>query len=583
MPNYAPDGYYYTVAAYEAKGYENVPTSGSSLSNWTPINSTKKVNTDSKVLYRVSIYDGTAGLPGLIVRDDRNNTVVINPGPPAVTRIDGGSRLSGGGDFASFKTSVNSVADISGIRTIEDRYYDFTVTPKKDGTVEPKLVPQVEINGIWRDVKIQTGSKIPSVVFTKAAAAPSVPSTVKAYDAFGKNEPYQWNSCDSVWVRLWHSDVKEIPVQGQGGTTVQEYTVSIKYFDKNGDQKGSSVVMSKQVNGKPVTREKATEAHVPKSLTQQALGYLDKAKNCTRTGTGGTGGSNTTVTTSATLKEADSFNPPPHIMTRHFSPVAWGGADAYDDGNAYNQLGMIYQDPDTVSNTAKVFDATVQKFWGFRFLFNPTFWNYQISASNNVDWTRKNENNAVLITSGVGGTMSLRLVIDRVADMNTMRRWYLDGRRNVIGAPTYPKSLSAEQCEGILRRGTEYDLEYMFRVFNGNPEKSTLLGAPVGSLEMSTANLGYVTSLPFVLKLNDQQRYKVILSSLTVQHDLFTHEMIPIRTLVDLGVERIPDFYSEKGKYLTIDSKTKLIQTLPSGATNTGSSGSSTPRGAVLP
>jgi hypothetical protein len=244
---------------------------------------------------------------------------------------------------------------------------------------------------------------------------------------------------------------------------------------------------------------------------------------------------------------------------------------------------MIYQDPDTVSNTAKVFDATVQKFWGFRFLFNPTFWNYQISASNNVDWTRKNENNAVLITSGVGGTMSLRLVIDRVADMNTMRRWYLDGRRNVIGAPTYPKSLSAEQCEGILRRGTEYDLEYMFRVFNGNPEKSTLLGAPVGSLEMSTANLGYVTSLPFVLKLNDQQRYKVILSSLTVQHDLFTHEMIPIRTLVDLGVERIPDFYSEKGKYLTIDSKTKLIQTLPSGATNTGSSGSSTPRGAVLP
>lgn len=564
MPNYAPDGYYYTVAAYEAKGYENVPTSGSSLSNWTPINSTKKVNTDSKVLYRVSIYDGTAGLPGLIVTDGA------------------GSRLSSGGDFASFKNAVKDVADISGIRTINDRYYDFTVTPKKDGTVEPKLVPQVEINGIWRDVKIKTGDKIPSIIFTKAATAPTVPSTVKTYDSFGKNEPYQWDSCNSRWARLWHSNVVEVPAAGQNGTTVQEYTVSVRYYDKNGDSQ-SEKIMSKTVNGKPVNREKATEAHVPKSLTQQALGLLDLAKNCNKTSGAGAGNGDSTITTSSTLKEADSFNPPPHIMTRHFSPVAWGGADAYDDGNAYNQLGMIYQDPDTVSNTAKVFDATVQKFWGFRFLFNPTFWNYQISASNNVDWTRKNENNAVLITSGVGGTMSLRLVIDRVADMNTMRRWYLDGRRNVIGAPTYPKSLSAEQCEGILRRGTEYDLEYMFRVFNGNPEKSTLLGAPVGSLEMSTANLGYVTSLPFVLKLNDQQRYKVILSSLTVQHDLFTHEMIPIRTLVDLGVERIPDFYSEKGKYLTIDSKTKLIQTLPSGATNTGSSGSSTPRGAVLP
>jgi hypothetical protein len=163
----------------------------------------------------------------------------------------------------------------------------------------------------------------------------------------------------------------------------------------------------------------------------------------------------------------------------------------------------------------------------------------------------------------------------------------MNGRRDTIGSPDYPKTLTPEQCEGLLRRGTEYDLEYMFRVFNGNPEKSTLLGAKVGDLEMDTANLGYVTSLPFVLKLNDQQRYKVILSSLTVQHDMFTHEMIPIRTLVDLGVERIPDFYSNTSKYLTIDTQTQLIQKLPSAATNSGSSSTSSrngggPRGAVI-
>lgn len=586
MANYI-DGYYYTVAAYEAKGYENVPTTGTSLSNWIPINSTKKVNTDSKILYRVTIFDATAGLPGLTVRDDRNNTVVINPGPPAVTRIDGGSRLSGSGEFATFKNSVKDIADISNIRTIDDKYYDFTVTPKKDGTVSPKLVPQVEINGIWRDVKIQTGSKIPSVVFTKAATAPEVPATVKAYDAYGKNEPYQWDSCNSRWVRLWHTDVKEVPAPGQGGTTVQQYKVFIKYFDKNGNRKDSDKAINKKVNGVTVSLEKATEAHVPGSLTQLGLRELDAAKNCVKAGSGGTGNKDSAVTISGSVKSADTFNPPPHIMTRHFSPIAWGGTDSYDDGNAYNQLGMIYQDPDTVTNTAKVYGSTVQKFWGFRFLFNPTFWNYQISASNNVDWTRKNENNAVLITSGVGGTMSLRLVIDRVADMNTMRRWVMNGRRDTIGSPNYPKTLTPEQCEGILRRGTEYDLEYMFRVFNGNPEKSTLLGAKVGELEMDTANLGYVTSLPFVLKLNDQQRYKVILSSLTVQHDMFTHEMIPIRTLVDLGVERIPDFYSNTSKYLTIDTQTQLIQKLPSAATNSGSSSTSGrngggPRGAVI-
>lgn len=559
MANYI-EGYYYTVSVYEGRGYENVPNSGDSLSGWLPVSSGKKINTTNKALYRVSIYDGTGGLPGIIVRDDRAG---------------GGSRLSGSGDFASFKESVKDVADISGIRTINDRYYDFTVTPKKDGTVAPKLVPQVQVNGIWRDVKIQTGSKIPSIVFTKAPTAPQVPTTVTTYDSYGRMGPYEWNSCEERWLRVWHSNVKEVPVIGKGGTTVVEYTVSIRYFDKNGDPKGSEKVMSKIVNGKPVNREKATEAHVPKSLTQQALGELDRAKNCKNVGPSTPATGNQTTTSTTEVISASTFNPPPHIMTRHFSPIAWGGTDSYDDGNAYNQLGMMYQD-------TEIYGSKDQKFWGFRFLFNPTFWNYQISASNAVDWTRKSENNATLVADGIGGTYSLRLLLDRVADMNTMRRWVMDGRRATIGSPHYPTTLTAEQCEGILRRGTEYDIEYIYRVLNGDPLKSGLLGAPVGSLETRTANLGYVTSLPFTLKLNDQQRYRVILTSMTVQHDLFTHEMIPIRTLVDLTVQRIPDFYSKTSKILTIDTQTQVIQTTSAKTTNSGSRRGGGPRGAVV-
>ena len=562
MANYAPDGYYYTVAVYEAKGYENAPTAGDSLNGWLPISSGKKVNTTNKVLYRVSIYNGTGGLPGLIVRDDQ------------------GSRLSGSGDFASFKNDVKDIADISSIRTINDRYYDFTVTPKKDGTVLPKLVPQVEINGIWRDVKIQTGSKIPSVIFTKAPTTPQVPSTVNAYDAYGKNGPFEWNSCDDVFLRLWHSDVKEVPVQGKGGTTVQEYTVSIKFFDKNGDKKGADKVISKIVNKKPVNREKATEAHVPGSLTQLALRELDKAKNCKNiSSTSGGRPADPNATTESVAINAQTFNPPPHVMTRHFSPIAWGGTDSYDDGNAYNQLGMIYQD-------TEILGTTEQKFWGFRFLFNPTFWNYTMSSTNSVDWTRNSGNNAVLVGDGIGGTMSLRLVIDRVADMNTMRRWVMGGRTATIGQPDYPYNLTAEQCEGLLRRGTEYDLEYIFRVMNGDPIKSSLLGAKVGALEVKTANTGWLTTLPFTLKLNDQQRYRVKLSSLTVQHDMFTHEMIPIRTLVDLGLERIPEFYTTNKNLLTIDTQTQAIPsklgTKASGIETTGRGGGVFKRGLVI-
>jgi hypothetical protein len=65
-----------------------------------------------------------------------------------------------------------------------------------------------------------------------------------------------------------------------------------------------------------------------------------------------------------------------------------------------------------------------------------------------------------------------------------------------------------------------------------------------------------------MLKFNDQLRYKVVLTGLSVNHDIFTKEMIPTRTVVNLQLERIPDFFfNEKGdaeKRLRFDKETLL-------------------------
>jgi hypothetical protein len=445
--------------------------------------------------------------------------------------------------------------------------------------------------------------KVPSVIFTKRVPKKPVPTGV--FEGEADVESFVSDVCNKRFIgikaryRYWDAKAKkaitQVPLQTPDKKQVQYFIVGVLESDikahPTADYDDHLAAGRVKTNiwqsagwdwvstGKAYVEPNTKATISAQSYRNEAIAYRKKLENtdCSKQSGVTPPPGNTpppNVTTTTTLKSAETFNPPPHIMTRHFSPIAWGGTDSYDDGNSYNQLGMFYQDPDLVSNTAKVYDTKVQKFWGFRFIFNPTFYNYQMSQSNDVDWGRKNENNAVMVTGG--GTISLRLVLDRVADMNTVRRWVMGGRTATIGAPNYPVNLTPEQCEGLLRRGTEYDMEYMFRVFNGNPEKAPLLGNPVGNLEMATANLGFITSLPFIFKLNDQLRYKVILSNLTVQHDLFTKEMIPIRSLVDVTLERIPDFYYEKSKYLSIDSKTKLIQTLPAAALGSGSS--STPR-----
>jgi len=544
-------GYYYTVDAYATEQYTAEPSTNEPGFPGTYYKlkpeDFKRVNVDQKVVYRVTIFKDDAGTDFPVLDNGKLGT------SPTQTIADvSGSRLPGDGVFATWKTKTADIASVSSIRTINDRYYDFTVTAKKGGNVTPVLNPQIRKNGIWQDVAIQSSTKIPTITFTKSATPPiDIPTTVYAEDykingvvqPGSQKGPYQWNSCNKYWVRYWREGVTYVP----GGAdplkdpAYYKYTVYTLYFDKD----GNPVTPTKIKHGYEETRNGGF--YKKGSPSQQALAVLNTAKNCkTPSGGGGGGGGSTVTPTPESVKKANNFNPYPHISTRHFAKRVWDTTVLAPGDNVYDQLGTFYVDPEVVdlpSDKQKALSAAanLNRFWGFRFLFNPQFISYNMSANSQVDWTRPNENNAQLIASGIGGGITVNILLDRVADMITMRKWKDSGGGTLPIGP-YPVSMDPEQCAGILHRGTEYDLEYLFRVLNGNPQKVALMGNnPKDGLEILSANMGYMTQLPFIFKVSERLRYKVIMNSLSIEHSMFTREMIPIRTVVQIQLERLPD------------------------------------------
>lgn len=557
--------YDYTLTVFASELFTEEPNVGDGFPNtYYAIPKSTVLNVDQKLVYRVTIFLKTA--PTVPIQSD--------------------IRLLSTGVFATWKDSIKDFASVSGVRTINNRYFDFTVTATKKGNVPtPTIAPQIRLNGIWQDVSRRSTPVVPTISFTKAAKPPAdIPTTVKAPDYKNSNGevlpgsqtgPFEWNNCKKYWVRYWREGVTFV----QGGTdslrnpSYYKYSVYVKYFDKG----GNPINPTSTYYGVEETRNAGF--YKKNSPSQKALAVLNEAKNCARS----SGGNNTPPpnddgSRSATVPKGTSlYNPYPHVVTRNYKEIAEWPSDQYDSKvKNLDQLGVLYTDPQLASytkvegtNEYKV-DSTrsaIKNQWGFRFLYNPTTWNYSFGADNSgIDWGRGNPNNTILVAGT--GTISLQLLIDRVADMNTVRYWDRNGRANPVGLPYYPVTLTEEQCAGLLYRGTEYDLEYLFRVLNNNLSENPMFGtagtatSATKGLETLSANLGYVTSLPFMLKFNDQLRYKVVLTGLSVNHDIFTKEMIPTRTVVNLQLERIPDFFfdqkGDKEKRLRFDKETLL-------------------------
>jgi len=174
--------------------------------------------------------------------------------------------------------------------------------------------------------------------------------------------------------------------------------------------------------------------------------------------------------------------------------------------------------------------------YGFKFLYNPT----EVS----MGWGIAEGFNPEVIQSGADGgitpigaglnqsTVDFTLLLNRIGDMT-----YLDSNGFITGADNpYPGNFNKlEDLKMIYKKGTMYDLEYLFRTINGPNATYT------SSLNDRTADRGYLTGAQVELHLGDGLRYLVRIGSININHTVFNDRMVPILSNVQISCHRFYD------------------------------------------
>jgi hypothetical protein len=243
------------------------------------------------------------------------------------------------------------------------------------------------------------------------------------------------------------------------------------------------------------------------------------------------------------------WNPPQNIYTRGYNPLILDSLNTdyiyhnKDDlrdlrvrGNMNDKLGYITMAPYHFALTNKV----VSKPWGFRFAYNPQ----ALSLTSTLDGTPDYSNYgsaegdvSVPLTSSSQGSFTIWL--NRIQDLRSLA---------VGNYSNYATVLVPEEIEGLLARGTDYDVDYLYRVTNGivyfnKSQFSSSYGA-AGSADQGLL-MGGLVDIAFG-GVNGNLRVFGQITGITVNHLLFNKDLVPVLSTVDISFTRYP--YTARGK-----------------------------------
>ena len=108
------------------------------------------------------------------------------------------------------------------------------------------------------------------------------------------------------------------------------------------------------------------------------------------------------------------------------------------------------------------------------------------------------------------------------------------GLRPGVESP-YKDFVPPEDLKEIYKKGTMYDLNYLFKAIQGAGATFT------SSLNGLTADRGWLNNAAVELHLGAGLRYRVRVSQLNVSHAMFTPNMVPILTDVAFVCTRFYD------------------------------------------
>ena len=214
----------------------------------------------------------------------------------------------------------------------------------------------------------------------------------------------------------------------------------------------------------------------------------------------------------------------------------WNGTN---DGSK----GIIQMDSTNV-NTPSYSGAEDNPFYdpflyGFKFLYNPKEVNMTWGVAEGMNWegiqAGMDPYNAVTAALN-NSTISFQLLLNRIQDMGYLNK---NGLKNNTENP-YPLFNARtgdpnDEFKEIYKKGTMYDLEYLFKAIGG------LNNSFNSAFNDLTSDRGWLYGMAVELHLGNKMRYRVRITSLEVTHSMFDDRMVPTLSSVNITCARYPN------------------------------------------
>jgi len=191
--------------------------------------------------------------------------------------------------------------------------------------------------------------------------------------------------------------------------------------------------------------------------------------------------------------------------------------------------------------------------WRFKFHYNPASVSVSQSYNQEIDPLFVAKDPYAPIQSG--SAVSFTLFLNRVEEMQILNPdgSFRQGADSQVD-PEYAKwawrgKVSPETRAAMRNMGTGYDLEYLYRVCNGSPQETwkglssdygILFGQP---LRLHFTNVRYADR-------NAGMNFYGFIDSLSIDHKMFSMDMVPSLTEVSISFTRIPDTIAQNTERL---------------------------------
>lgn len=287
------------------------------------------------------------------------------------------------------------------------------------------------------------------------------------------------------------------------------------------------------------------------------------------------------------------FNPPIPNMARftrqwYVDPseaLSPGTGVSAEEQRRFNAPGFIIQDRSlldpgfgtagatSADNAAMMMNRKTN--WGFRFHYNPASFSETYNRPPDINYEQFLKSivqSGLLVAPGnTGATISFSLLLNRSDDMRvlTQQNW----------RDYYPNGeMDEEARQQILTRGTQLDIEYFFRVLNGDP---------VNTWHGMSSDYGLMWPIQVIVSLGNSagaRKLRCIPTNMSVTHRMYRRGMVPMITEMSMSLIRMSDYYAKPGKDAVGADDAALVAsgTTAEEAADSGQPGS-TPGGATPP